>query len=87
VRSNASSRVVDRSVVFVTPILLGSKNLPVSVASLKVNYKSSDLLNSLAVPAVVRTLEMPHDIINLPLENIDSYMKRNHEWLTLDEDA
>jgi hypothetical protein len=73
-------------VTFRTPVLLGNRELPPSIAAIKMTYKTGDSLNSGTVPSGVASLPFISHVLDLPLENAGFYLKTQHNWLSLHSD-
>ena len=62
-----------KEVIFRTPVIIGSTDLPSQYAAEKVRYRRGDLLHEETLPEVCRHL--PNGmVIDIPVTNIEEYM-------------
>ena len=85
-QSKASVKSVEKKVIFRTPILLGNHWMQQEFSSQQIKYRTGVPLNEQEIPAVVQKLQVPTYLIDLPLTQIDLYLRLHHSWLTLRND-
>ena len=75
-----------KEVTFTTPVLSMPWILREEELNFKVTYRKNSNLHDQYVPSQVANIQLSM-VIDLPIEDIESYVADNLSWLTLKKDA